>query len=59
MPCEVPEVRAQLKAALGLPPAAEPLLLVRLGYAAPMPRSPRRPLASVLLDERRPSAHER
>lgn len=49
MPCEVPGVRAQLKTALGLDGHAEPLLLVRVGYAEPMPRSYRRSIADVLL----------
>jgi hypothetical protein len=48
MPCEVLKVRSQLQQDLGLE-KAQPLLLLRLGYAQPMPRSPRRPLQDVLL----------
>lgn len=47
-PCEVPEVRTALAAALGLG-AARPLMVVRLGYARPMPRAPRRALDDVLI----------
>lgn len=47
MPCEVPALREDLQRHLGLGDA-HPLLLLRLGYAEPMPRSPRRPLDHVL-----------
>jgi hypothetical protein len=40
MPCEVPALREELRRHLDLG-AAHPLLLLRLGYAKPMPRSPR------------------
>lgn len=50
MPCEVLEVRSQLQQYLNLK-EAQPLLLLRLGYAQPMLRSPRRPLEDVLLSE--------
>lgn len=46
MPCEVERVRAELGAGLGLG-TGHPLLLVRLGYAPPAARSPRRPPAAV------------
>jgi nitroreductase len=49
MPCEVPELREELRRHLGLG-AAHPLLLLRIGYGKPMPRSPRRPLEEVLLE---------
>jgi hypothetical protein len=45
MACEVTAVRRKLQAHLNL--KAEPLLVVRLGYARPLPRSPRRPLEDV------------
>ncbi len=48
MPCEVTSVRAKLKQYLELD-SQEPLLLLRIGYAKPMPRSPRRPLSEVCL----------
>jgi hypothetical protein len=47
MPCEVLEVRRQLASHLGLG-SAQPLLLLRFGYASPMPRSSRRRLDEVL-----------
>ncbi len=50
MPCEVPSVRAKLKEVLDLPAATEPLLLIRLGYARAMPRSPRRPLEELVIE---------
>lgn len=46
MPCEVPEVRRRMAREMGL--AAEPLLLLRLGYSKPMPRSLRRPVEHIL-----------
>ncbi|TVP44421.1 MAG: hypothetical protein EA350_11605 [Gemmatimonadales bacterium] len=49
MPCEVSELREELRRHLQLG-AAHPLLLLRIGYGRPMPRSPRRPLAEVLLE---------
>jgi len=48
MPCEVVHVRRKLRHHLGLT-AEHPLLLVRVGYARPMPRSPRRPMDQVLI----------
>ncbi len=48
MPCEVPTLREELRWHLGLGDA-HPLLLLRIGYAKPMPRSPRRPLEEVLV----------
>ncbi|MCX6596175.1 MAG: Tat pathway signal protein [Acidobacteria bacterium] len=47
-PVEVESVRSQLQTALDLGPA-RPQLLVRFGYADPMPRSLRRPVAQVLM----------
>jgi len=49
MPCEVPALRDELRRHLELG-AAHPLLLLRLGYAKPMPRSPRRPLEEVVVE---------
>ena len=49
MPCEVPALREELRRHLELG-AAHPLLLLRIGYAKPMPRSPRRPLEEVLVE---------
>jgi nitroreductase len=51
MPCEVAPVRHQLQAYLGLG-LAEPVTLIRLGYARARARSPRRPIDEVVL--RRP-----
>ena len=50
MPCEVPALREELRAHLGLE-GAEPLLLLRIGYAKPMARSPRRPLQESLVPD--------
>jgi hypothetical protein len=47
-PIEVPDVRGQFQRAIGLGNAL-PQLLVRFGYANPMPRSLRRPIEQVLL----------
>lgn len=47
-PPEVPDLRRQLQSYLGLG-TAFPQLLVRFGYAKPMPRSLRRPLEEVLI----------
>ena len=47
-PIEVAAVRGQFQSALGLG-AALPQLLVRFGYAAPLPRSLRRPVDEVLI----------
>jgi hypothetical protein len=52
-PCEVGPVRSQLQAYLGLG-LAEPVTVIRLGYAKPRPRSPRRPLEEMVI--RRPVA---
>jgi nitroreductase len=55
MPCEVEPIRRQLAAHLGLNAGAQPLLLIRLGYAKQRrPASPRRPVDQVM---RRPSRH--
>ncbi|NSW54827.1 MAG: nitroreductase family protein [Armatimonadetes bacterium] len=48
MPCEVLPVRRKLAEHLSLD-AVQPLLLIRLGYASPLPYSMRRPLTEVLV----------
>jgi len=48
VPCEEVEVRKKLQRHLGLE-AKHPLLLLRIGYANPMPRSYRRAVEDVLL----------
>ncbi len=48
MPCEVLDVRRKLQEYLRME-EAQPLLLLRIGYGSDMPRSPRRPLQSVLI----------
>lgn len=48
MPCEVLEVRKKLQQHLGLE-NEHPLLLIRIGYAKPRPKSLRRPVDDVLL----------
>ncbi|WP_462322876.1 Acg family FMN-binding oxidoreductase [Halochromatium sp.] len=49
MPCEVEPIRRRLAAHLGLNPGAQPLLLIRLGYAKKrLPPSPRRPVDQVM-----------
>jgi hypothetical protein len=45
---EVPEIRVQLASLLGVPDK-RPNLIVRFGYANPMPMSMRRPLADVII----------
>ncbi len=47
-PIEVAELRSEFQSYLGLG-SAQPQLLVRFGYAEPMPRSLRRPVEEVLL----------
>jgi len=49
MPCEEVELRGPLCEAVG-ESGMTPLLLVRLGYAQAMPRSPRRPRQAVMLE---------
>lgn len=49
MPCEVLDVRKKLQRHLGLE-NAHPLLLVRIGYANPRPKSFRRAVEDVLVD---------
>ena len=46
-PIEVSDVRGQFQSAMGLGDAL-PQLLVRFGYADPMPRSLRRPVGQAL-----------
>ena len=50
MPCEVESVRKKLSNYLDLNPEEQPLLLIRLGYAAGVPRAPRRPTNDVLIN---------
>ena len=47
-PCEVPQLKTQLQQhpALG---SAHPQLLLRIGYAEPLPHTPRRPVQQVLI----------
>lgn len=47
-PCEVPRLRTQLGRELGLG-SSHPQLLLRIGYAEPLPHSPRRPVEEVLI----------
>jgi len=47
-PIEVPEIRGQFRSALGLG-LAMPQLLVRFGYADPMPQSLRRPVDDLII----------
>lgn len=47
-PIEVADLRSQFQSALGLD-ASLPQLLIRFGYANPMPRSLRRPVEQVLI----------
>jgi hypothetical protein len=49
MPCEEVEVRKKLQQHLGLK-NEQPLLLLRIGYAKPMPESYRRPVEAVLVE---------
>lgn len=49
MPCEVESVRKKLSNHLGLNPDEQSLLLRRMGYAAEVPRSIRRPIDEVLI----------
>ncbi|RJP33768.1 MAG: hypothetical protein C4536_03780 [Actinobacteria bacterium] len=48
MPCEVLEVRRKLREHIELGDS-QPMLLLRIGYAEPRPRSLRRPLEDVLI----------
>ena len=48
MPCEVTPVRKKLASQLALDQDEQPLLLIRLGYANPVPHAPRRPIEEVL-----------
>ena len=47
-PCEVSQLKNQLQQHLALG-SAHPQLLLRIGYAEPLPRSPRRPYQQVLI----------
>ncbi len=47
-PCEVPQFKVKLQQHLALG-SAHPQLLLRIGYAEPLPRSPRRPHQHVLI----------
>jgi hypothetical protein len=50
MPCEVESVRKKLSSHLQLDAEEQPILLIRLGYSAEVPRSPRRSLDEVLIN---------
>jgi hypothetical protein len=52
MPCEVEPVRRKLASHLGLGRDEQPLLLIRLGYAKPLPASPRRPIEQIMKVDR-------
>ena len=47
-PCEVPTLRQQLQSELFPNGGEQPQLLLRLGYAAPLPFARRRPLHEVI-----------
>lgn len=47
-PCEVPQLKNQLQQHLALG-STHPQMLLRIGYAEPLPRSPRRPVQQVLI----------
>jgi hypothetical protein len=47
-PCEVPQLKTQLQQHLALG-STHPQLLLRIGYAEPLPHSPRRPVQQVLI----------
>ena len=51
MPCEVETVRKKLSEHLELDTAEEPMLLIRFGYAEPMPRSPRRDISDLVIQK--------
>lgn len=48
-PIEVPHVRAKLRRALGT--TLEPKAILRIGYGSPVPATPRRPVADLLIPE--------
>jgi nitroreductase len=48
MPCEELEVRKKLQKYLGLPKEQQPLLLLRIGYSDPLPKSFRRNVEEVI-----------
>lgn len=52
MPCEEVEIRSKLQQHLGLK-TEHPMLLLRIGYSNPRPRSYRRPVEDVLIEHRR------
>jgi hypothetical protein len=51
-PLEVAELRSQFQSAMGLG-VSSPQLLLRFGYAEPMPRSLRRPVEQVIISPER------
>jgi len=51
MPCEVEAVQKKLSEYLELGAGEEPVLLIRFGYAKPMPRSPRRDFSEIMLSK--------
>jgi nitroreductase len=48
-PIEVPHVRAKLRRALGT--ALEPQAILRIGFGSPVPATPRRPVADLLMPQ--------
>lgn len=48
MPCEVESVKEKFSGFLNLKKNEEPLLLIRLGYSKPMPKSPRRNIKEII-----------
>lgn len=51
MPCEVEPIRKKLATHLDLNEGAQPLLLIRFGYAKPLPHVFRRPVEEVIENE--------
>lgn len=52
MPCEVESMSRKLSKHLGLDHGERPILLIRLGYAEEIPRSPRRSVDDVLINQK-------
>jgi len=48
-PIEVPHIRAKLRRALGT--TLEPQAILRIGFGSPVPATPRRPVADLLMPE--------
>jgi hypothetical protein len=47
-PCEVPQLKTQLQQHLALG-NAHPQLILRIGYAEPLPHAPRRTVEQILI----------